>query len=140
MIRTMTTLALGAILGAGGLSLLRHEGATVKPLMAEDVAEKIDGKAARVSMSEVSWGPGASSAPHRHPGAVFGYVLEGVLETQLAGQPLKTLKAGDSFYEPTMALHAVSRNPSKTAATRVLVVMVHPRDAEHLVIPEKPKD
>jgi hypothetical protein len=35
---------------------------------------------------------------------VFGYVLEGEYETQLDGQPLKKPKAGDTFYEPAMAL------------------------------------
>lgn len=38
-----------------------------------------------------------------------------------------------------MALHAVSRNPSKAANTRILAVIVHPRDAKELVILEKPK-
>jgi quercetin dioxygenase-like cupin family protein len=66
-------------------------------------------------------------------------VLEGELEAQLEGQPLRKLKAGDSFYEPTMALHSVSRNPSKTAHTRLLAVILHPRDAKELVILEKSK-
>jgi hypothetical protein len=47
------------------------------------------------------------------PDAVFGHVLEGAFEAQLEGQPLRKLKGGDTFYEPTMALHSVSRNPSK---------------------------
>ena len=49
---------------------------------------------------------------------------------------MKKLKAGDTFYEPTMCLHRVSRNPGKSV-TRLLVVMLHPRDAKELVIPEK---
>src|SRR5262249_38265028 len=74
-----------------------------------------------------------------HPAAVFGHVLEGEFEAQLEGQPLRKLKVGDTFYEPTMALHSVSRNPSKTANTRLLAVILHPRDAKELVILEKPK-
>jgi quercetin dioxygenase-like cupin family protein len=65
-------------------------------------------------------------------------VLEGEFETQLEGQPLRKLKVGDTFYEPTKALHSVSRNPSKTANTRFLAVILHPRDAKELVILEKP--
>lgn len=38
-----------------------------------------------------------------------------------------------------MALHAVSRNPSDRAKTRVLAVLVHPRDTKELVIPEPAK-
>ncbi len=145
--RTVIAVAFGAALGAGGFSSAQHgkhdnhgPGAKVKSLMGQDVSEKIDGKDARVSVLEVAWGPEGSSAPHRHPGAVFGYVLEGELETQLGGQPLQKLKAGDTFYEPTMALHAVARNPSKTGNTRVLAVILHPRDVKELVIPEKPKE
>jgi quercetin dioxygenase-like cupin family protein len=86
----------------------------------------------------VTFAPGAGSAPHRHPGPVFGYVLEGEFETKVGDTPARTLKAGDTFYEPTMALHAVSRNPG-AVKTRVLAIMLHPRDAKELVIPEPAK-
>ena len=141
--RTVIAIALGAALGAGGFALAQHEkhgdAAKVKSLLVQDVSERIDGKEARVSVLEVSYGPGGFTPPHRHPGAVFGHVLEGELEAQLEGQPLRKLKAGDTFYEPTMALHSVSRNPSQTANTRLLAVILHPRDAKELVILEKPK-
>src|SRR5947209_15465064 len=141
--RTVIAIGLGAALGAGGFALAQHEkhgdAAKVKSLLVQDISERIDGKEARVSVLEVSYGPGGFTPPHRHPGAVFGHVLEGELEAQLEGQPLRKLKAGDTFYEPTMALHSVSRNPSKTANTRLLAVILHPRDAKELVILEKPK-
>lgn len=141
--RTAIAIAFGAALGAGGLALAQHDkhgdSAKVKMLSEQDVSETIDGKAARVSSLEVSYGPGGFTPPHRHPGAVFGYVLEGEFETRFEGQPLRKLKVGDTFYEPTMALHSVSRNPSKTANTRFLAVILHPRDAKELVILEKPK-
>jgi hypothetical protein len=40
-----------------------------------------------------------------------------------------------------MALHSVARNPSDKQRTKVIAVLVHPRDAKELVIPEpaKPK-
>ena len=141
--RIVIAIALGAALGAGGFALAQHDkhgdAAMVKSLLEQDVSEKIDGKDARVSAIEVSYEPGGFTPPHRHPGAVFGYVLEGEFEAQLEGQPLRKLKVGDTFYEPTMALHSVSRNPSKTANTRLLAVILHPRDAKELVILEKPK-
>ncbi len=121
------------------MALAQHEkhgdAAKVKSLLVQDVSERIDGKEARVSELEVSYGPGCFTPPHRHPGAVFGHVLEGELEAR----PLRKLKAGDTFYEPTMALRSVSRNASKTANTRLLAVILHPRDAKELVILEKPK-
>ena len=49
---------------------------------------------------------------------------------------MKTLKAGDTFFEPTMVLHRVGRNPAADAKTRLIVTMVHPANAKQLVIPE----
>jgi quercetin dioxygenase-like cupin family protein len=141
MTRTLLTLAAGAVLGAGALSLAQTghghgTGSTVRTLSTVDVGEQLDGKPARATTLEVTFEPGAASAPHRHPGPVFGYVLEGEFETKVGDGPLRTLKAGETFYEPAMALHAVSRNPGDKARTRVLAVMLHPRDAKALVIPE----
>ena len=88
---------------------------------------------------EVTFAPGVASTPHRHPSPIFGSVLEGELEFAVGDGKVRTLKAGDTFYEPAMALHAVSRNPSDRVETRMLAVLVHPRDAKALVIPEPAK-
>ena len=141
MTRTLLTLALGAAVGVGGLALAqtrhgRGKGPTVKTLSAVDVNEELNGKPARATTLEVTFEPLAASAPHRHPGPVFGYVLEGALEFQAGDAPARRLKAGDPFYEPARVLHAVSRNPSAKARTRVLAVMLHARDAKALVVPE----
>jgi quercetin dioxygenase-like cupin family protein len=120
-----------------GLSAAGHEHKNrVKVLSAQDIAEKVDGKAARATTLEVTIEPGKGSTPHRHPGPVFGYVLEGEYDWAINDRAVKKLKAGDTFYEPTGALHRVSHNPGKTV-TRLLVVMLHARDAKELVIPEK---
>lgn len=108
----------------------------IKVVSAVDIAEKIEGKSMKCSTLEVTYAPGESSAPHRHPGAVYGYILEGELEFKVEGKPLQKLQAGDAFYEPTMVLHEIGRNLSKTSKVRFLAVIVHPRDAEQLVIPE----
>jgi quercetin dioxygenase-like cupin family protein len=144
MTRTILTLAAGAAIGVGGLTLAQTvpghgKGPTVKTLSAVDVNEELNGKPARATTLEVTFEPGAAGAPHRHPGSVFGYVLEGELAFQAGDAPARRLKAGDTFYEPTMVLHAVSRNPSAKARTRVLAVMPHARDAKALVIPEPAK-
>src|SRR5262245_8267693 len=82
MIRTMLTLAAGVAIGVGGLALAQtrhgHEnGPTVKILSVVDVNEQLNGKPTRATTEEVTFEPSAASAPHRHPGPVFGYVLEG---------------------------------------------------------------
>lgn len=144
MSRVLLTLVAGAVVGVGGLALAQHghshgKGPTVKTLSAVNIDEEVSGKKARATTQEVTFEPGAASAPHRHPGPVFGYVLEGELEFAIGDGKLRTLKAGDTFYEPAMALHRVARNPSNKATTRVLAVVVNPRDAKELVIPEPTK-
>jgi quercetin dioxygenase-like cupin family protein len=138
MRRILLAAAVGAAIGAGGLSLASqgdHGQQTVTKLSERDVIETLNGKEARVTMVEVALPPGVAGQPHRHPGPIFGYVLEGEFELGLDDQPVKTLKTGETFYEPTGALHRVSRNPSTKTKTRVLAVLLHPRDAQQLAIP-----
>jgi quercetin dioxygenase-like cupin family protein len=138
MIRTIIAITFGVALGVAGVSLAQHgeQGhGKVMRLSERDVIETLDGKEARVTTVEVAYEPGESGQPHRHPGPIFGYVLEGEFELGLGEEPVKKLKAGETFYESTGILHRVSRNPSTKGRTRVLAVIVHPRDAKNLVLP-----
>ena len=135
--------ALG-LMGFVGSAVAQHghgegKGPEVKVLTSVDVDEVVDGKKAKATTFEVTFGPGIEGAPHRHPGPIYGYVIEGEFEFAVGDGKVQKLKAGDTFYEPTMALHAVSRNPSSKVKTRVLAILVHPRDAKELVIPEPAK-
>jgi quercetin dioxygenase-like cupin family protein len=113
-----------------------ENGPKVKVLSSVDIAEQVDGKLCKSTTFEVTFEPGVSGTPHRHPGPIFGYVIEGEFEFAVDGQSPQKLTAGQTFYEQSMALHSTSRNPSDSKATRVLAVLVHPRDAKELVIPE----
>ena len=77
--------------------------------------------------------------PHRHPGPAFVYVLEGQWETGIDDQPTKVLKAGETFYELGGSLHRVSKNPGKVK-TRLIAVVLGPRDAKQVAIPEPKKE
>jgi quercetin dioxygenase-like cupin family protein/intracellular sulfur oxidation DsrE/DsrF family protein len=139
MARNVLAFAAAAVLGTAGLTAARHdEKAEVKraALSATEINEKVDGKEAKATTVELTIEPGQSSDPHRHPGPVFGYVIEGEYEWAIDDQPAKVLKAGETFYEPTGCLHRVSKNPGKVKA-RVLAVVVHPRDAKQIAVPEK---
>jgi quercetin dioxygenase-like cupin family protein len=132
------TLAAGVSIGVGGMAVARHdEKGAVKRVSAFDIAEKLDGKETKVTVVEVTLKPGQGGEPHRHPGPVIGYVLEGEYELGLDRQPSKVFKPGETFYEPTGCLHRVSRNPAAEGTTRVLAVVLHPRDAKQIAIPEK---
>jgi quercetin dioxygenase-like cupin family protein len=109
-----------------------------KVVSATDITEKFDGKELKATVVEVSLEPGQQSAPHRHPGPVFGYVLEGEYEHAINDDPPKVLKAGETFYEPGGCLHRVAKNPGEVK-TRVLATIVHPRDAKSISTPEHKK-
>lgn len=142
MIRNLLLLAFGGLLTAGGMSFahLHEDGESVKVLSSREIVEKVDGKEAKATMVEVTLDAGQSGKPHRHPGPVFGYVLEGEYELGIDDQPTKVFKVGETFYEPTGCLHRVSKNPAKSGKTRLIAVVVHSRDAKEVAIPEHKHD
>ena len=83
----------------------------------------LPGREVRISLLDRE--PGSSSARHRHPGHhTFGYVIEGTYEFGIDGEPSRTLRTGETFYEPPTAVHSTSRNPSTDKRTKILVFMV----------------
>jgi quercetin dioxygenase-like cupin family protein len=89
---------------------------------------------------EVTFEPGQKDSPHRHTGPVFGYVLEGEYEHAMDDEPVKTYKAGETFYESSGAVHRVAQNPSGKTRTLLLAVILHPRDAKEVTVREKGKE
>ena len=133
-------LAAGVLIGVGGMAMAHQdEKERAKTISAWDIGEKLDGKETKVTVVEVTLEPGQAGKPHRHPGPVIGYVLEGEYEWAIDDQPAKAFKAGDTFYEPTGCLHRVSKNPAVKGNTRVLAMVLHPRDAKQITIPEPKK-
>ena len=142
MIRTLLTLAAGIGVGVAVTFAAdhdHHKAVKVTQLSQRDIIEKLDGKAASATVVEVTFEPGQQDAPHHHTGPVFGYVLEGEYEHALQDELVKKYRAGDTFYEPSRSVHRVARNPSKTAKTRLLAVILHPRDAKEVTVPEAKK-
>jgi quercetin dioxygenase-like cupin family protein len=139
MIRILLTLAAGIGVGAIAMAAAHDEGVRVATISERNITEKLDGKDAKATVVEVTMEPGQAGVPHRHPGPAFGYVLEGEYEWAVDDQPAKVLSAGETFYEPTGCLHRVSKNPSAKGKTRILAVVLHPRDAEQIAIPEPKK-
>jgi quercetin dioxygenase-like cupin family protein len=143
MFRTLFLLAagIGVGVGAGGMEASHHheDGEKVKILSARDIKEKLDGKEAMATAVEVTIEPGQAGLPHRHPGSAIGYVVEGEYELGIDDQPTKVIKAGETFYEPAGCLHRVSRNPGKVK-TRLIAVVLHPRDKKEVAVPVSKKD
>jgi quercetin dioxygenase-like cupin family protein len=142
MNRILLTLALGVALGAGGPAPAHsnhQDGESVKIVSVRDIKEKLDGKEAAATFVEVTINPGESGLPHRHPGPGLVYVVEGEYELGIDDQPTKRFKAGETFYEPTGCLHRVSKNPSTSGKTRLIAVILHPREAKDVAVPEQHK-
>ena len=129
-----------AVIGVGGMTLAQQTGkgpVKATQLSQRDIIEMLDGKAASATVREVTFEPAQEDVPHRRTGPVFGYVLEGEYEHAMDDEPVKTYKAGDTFYEPTGSLHRVARNPSGKTRTRLLAVVLHSRDTKQVTVPEK---
>ena len=138
--RTFLALAVCVAIGVGGMALAQHTGkGEVKStqLSQRDSIEKLDGKDASATVREVTFEPGQKDSSHRHAGPVFGYVLEGEYAHAIDDAPVKTYKAGDTFYEPSGSVHRVAQNPSDKTKTRLLAVILHPRDAKNITVPDK---
>lgn len=79
---------------------------------------------AELLVLEVNLEPGQESSPHRHNATVFVYVLEGTVNMQVAGGPLRTLSAGETFSEQPTDVHTVSRNASATEPAKFLAYII----------------
>lgn len=63
----------------------------------------VPGREAVVARVEVA--PGARAGRHTHPGDEISYVLEGQAELLIDGQPMRLVKAGESFVIPAGVVH-----------------------------------
>jgi len=127
-----------AALGASA-SATAHEPAgqeAIRPVMQQAIPE-LPGKVVR--MVTVSYQPGQASDAHMHPGSVFAYVIRGSVISQLEGQPPRTYRQGEGWYETPGIHHLVSRNASRTEPATLLVWAIsEPTQAVKLPLPATP--
>jgi quercetin dioxygenase-like cupin family protein len=76
-----------------------------------------------VIQNRVELSPEAPAVRHKHPGEEIIYVLEGVLEYAIDGQPPKTYSAGEALMIPAETVHAV-RNVGSANATELATYVV----------------
>lgn len=77
-----------------------------------------------LTVREIRYEPGGTSAAHRHPGITIVYVLEGEVVSKVGAGPEKTYGVGQMFMEAPNDLHAVSRNASTTKPARFLALLL----------------
>src|ERR1044072_2681779 len=69
-----------------------------------------------VIQNRVELSPEAPAIRHKHPGEEIIYVLEGMLEYDIDGQPPRTYSAGEALMVPAETVHAVKNVGSGAAA------------------------
>jgi quercetin dioxygenase-like cupin family protein len=78
----------------------------------------------------------AGAPPHRHPGPVFGFILEGDLRFQLEDENERVIGAGDAFWEPGGdVLHLTAANGCTDRWTRFIAVIVGRRGQPLMTFP-----
>ena len=102
----------GSSSGAGARAVQQAPGLWRTDLQRQDLS--VPGR--EVVQSRVNIGPEAPLVKHTHPGEEIIYVLEGLLEYQIEGQPPKTFKADDALTVPAGVIHAVRNVGSSNAA------------------------
>ena len=102
----------GSSSGAGRRAVQQAPGLWRTDLQRQDLS--VPGR--EVVQSRVDIGPEAPLVKHTHPGEEIIYVLEGLLEYQIEGQPPKTFNAGDALTVPAGVIHAVRNVGSDNAA------------------------
>ena len=98
----------------------RERGETVAP-NSERVIPNIPGKSLVAVV--VDYASGGASLPHTHAKSAFiyGYVVSGVIESQVNNGPKRIYHAGESFYEDPGSRHPVSAmrvRPSPQSCSR----------------------
>jgi quercetin dioxygenase-like cupin family protein len=112
-------IALAAIAVCGGV-VFAHDPSeeTVTPVMQQEIPKDTG---SLVRLAPVHSDAAQVSKPHEHPGAIFAYVLDGAVISQLEGQPARRYAKGESWYEPPLAHHVISKNASDREPATLLV-------------------
>jgi quercetin dioxygenase-like cupin family protein len=121
--RRTLLLSLGALAAIADSAAAQPAGPTTRPVFQHDLPD-INLSNWSATAVEVSYGPGESSPPHRHPGITLAYVLEGAIRSRVADEPEQTFRAGQMFIETPEQLHAVSRNASSTEPAKLLAILL----------------
>jgi quercetin dioxygenase-like cupin family protein len=114
--KTTRIMALAALIVGSSLALhvaqAQFPGIKRTDLMRHDLS--VPGR--EVIQVRVDFPPGLVADKHSHPGEELVYMIEGLLEYQLEGQPPVTLKAGDVLFIPAGKVHSVKNVGSGNAA------------------------
>ena len=93
----------GTALGAAGMHHLAAQQEIKRNVLQH--ADLTGSTTTEVYMTVIDAPAGSTFAPHIHHGDEFTYVLEGAIDLDVAGQPTKVVKAGDSIHVNRDTIH-----------------------------------
>lgn len=67
--------------------------------------------------------PGSGTGRHVHPGDEYATVIEGALELRVAGQPARSVVAGQAYHNPRGVIHETvnaGRVPARVISTFII--------------------
>jgi quercetin dioxygenase-like cupin family protein len=123
--RTNLKLAIAVLFGVA-LGVVGTQGLYAEQEIKRNVLQHADltgTTTTEVYMTEITAPPGSSFAPHVHHGDEFTYVMEGAIDLDVAGQPTKTVKAGDTIHVTRETVHGgrvSSGTPAKLLAVHIV--------------------
>jgi quercetin dioxygenase-like cupin family protein len=114
-LRPIALLTIATLISTASTTFAQAQSTTQKPALTRTILQtqplSVPGREGVQTIAELA--AGGTSARHTHPGEEFGYVISGTATLDIAGQPAKTLKAGDVFFIPANAPHT-ARNTGAT--------------------------
>jgi quercetin dioxygenase-like cupin family protein len=122
---------LAALTLIASASAFAHAPSEKVTVLQDEMLKNVPGR--KALMIEVDYQPGQSSIAHKHEGTTMAYVISGEITSQVKGQPAKTYKPGEFWYEPAGSEHMVSKNASATTPAKLLVFMVLAPDEKVLI-------
>ena len=93
------------------------------------------GESLKITVAEITYAPGAASAPHSHPCPVAGYVVAGAVRMQVKGEAEAVYRAGESFFESANGVHLISANASGTEPAKFVVYFLCDHETQLSVPP-----
>ena len=129
MIVAVVSLAFGAC-GADGQQTVQ---VSVEQLLSATLAD-LGGR--QLAVTKLTYPPGASATPHRHPAWLAVYVVSGHVESALDDEEPVLYGPGDVWHESHMQLHREFRNPSSSEPFVVIVFAIRDGQRTESVAPD----
>lgn len=122
MLKYAAVLAAGCILGATGAQVLQAQQNGIKRAVLQRLDMPASAGAQEAILGAAEIASGVAAGRHTHAGIEVGYVLSGEARMEIAGQPPRVLRAGDSYAIPAGAAHDAIAGDQTTKVVAVYVV------------------